>query len=213
MCENVILEKNVEYWFNILADSINCWFNILYHANSKIRWKYVRLDYIRHMRCWVVLHTLSLKWVGNLTYFTIQFKRISTVTSFHERLVAASCFKHPLPSTKLSSKHPWTCLLSWTTVLNGFLKMLSSVESIPFGRSKMHLSLNFPDSTCGPNPPLPQNARIRLHRGNILFIGCKENYATLQSGWLRCNSARRVWTTIRHAKCLGMCSHSWKISD
>ncbi|XP_028402727.1 CUB and sushi domain-containing protein 3-like [Dendronephthya gigantea] len=56
-------------------------------------------------------------------------------------------------------------------------------------------------STCG-HPSLPQNAKIHLHRKNILLIGCKENYVSLKFGWLQCNLKKRQWTIKQRAKCL-----------
>ncbi|CAB4004411.1 Hypothetical predicted protein [Paramuricea clavata] len=54
-------------------------------------------------------------------------------------------------------------------------------------------------SSCG-NPVLPPRARVRIHRGTVLFIGCKENYSTLITGLMRC--VGNTWRRIRDPNCL-----------
>ncbi|CAB4014990.1 CUB and sushi domain-containing 3-like [Paramuricea clavata] len=55
------------------------------------------------------------------------------------------------------------------------------------------------NSSCG-NPVLPPKARIRIHRGTVLLIGCKENYVTSTPGLMRC--VGNTWTRIRDPACL-----------
>ncbi|CAB4038746.1 Hypothetical predicted protein, partial [Paramuricea clavata] len=55
------------------------------------------------------------------------------------------------------------------------------------------------NSSCG-NPVLPPKARIRIHRGTVLLIGCKENYSTIITGLMRC--VGNTWRRIRDPNCL-----------
>ena len=57
------------------------------------------------------------------------------------------------------------------------------------------------DSPCG-RPALPPIARVRLNRGNRLFLVCKENYSTSKLGLMHCVGNK--WRILKSISCLGM---------
>ena len=57
------------------------------------------------------------------------------------------------------------------------------------------------DSRCG-QPYLPPKARVRLIRGDTLYLVCNEKHSTLKLGKMRCVGSR--WSVMQTISCLGM---------